>query len=138
MGLRHLVVLSIVASSLVSVVHANERAWFVSQTGITEVAIAAGGREWTPMATIGLPSHSPISPVLWRGGRYILWFAARPEGQWFARFDTRSRQVAAFPIDFVPYAMEADPNVGLVVVAPSTLLIADPEQLRILAQAPLP
>jgi hypothetical protein len=139
MALRLLVVFSIVASSLVTAAHAQERAWFLSETRITEVRVTAGGLEWTPTATINLPAHSPINPVLWRGGRYILWIAKRPDGQWFARFDTRSRQIAAFPIDFVPYAMEVDRSRGqLAVVAPSVLLLVDPEKLQILNETPLP
>jgi hypothetical protein len=134
-----MVVVSVLACVLATPAHADERAWFLARNSLTEVAVTAGGREWTPRETIVLPAHEPISPILWGGGRHILWFASRPEGYWFVRFDTHSERLAAFPIDFVPWAMAIDhPTAHLVVVASTAVYLVDVDRLSVVAQAAIP
>jgi hypothetical protein len=77
-ALQQTVVASIFACGLATSAAADQRAWFLGANGLTEVAVTAGGRAWTPGHAIALPQHEPISPTLWDGGRNILWFAERP------------------------------------------------------------
>lgn len=138
MRLRHLV-LVVFACGVAASAQADERAWFFSNDSLTEVAVTAGGRNWTPVGSIALPPHSPTSPIVWGGGRYILWFASRPEGRWFVRFDTRSRQLAAFPLSFVPWAMAVErETTWIVVLASSAVYLVDLERLRVVMEFPLP
>jgi hypothetical protein len=139
MCLRRIVVVAVVAWSLISSAQADERAWFLGGNSLTEVAVTAGGRQWTARDSTVLPPHEPVSPSLWGGGRYLLWFASRPEGYWFVRFDTRSRRLAAFPLDFVPWAMAIDRlNARLVVLASTAVYLVDVDRLRVVEQAPMP
>ena len=138
MYLRQVVVLA-VACSLATSAEAEQRAWFLAGNSLTDVVITSGGREWTPGESIVLPPHESVSPILWGGGRYILWFASRPEGNWFVRFDTRLRQLAAFPVDFVPISMAVDRQTArLVVLASSAVYLVDVDRLSAIEQVAMP
>jgi hypothetical protein len=139
MWLRQFVVASVLACSLATSAQADQRAWFLSANSLTEVAVTIGGREWTTRDHIVLPPHEPISPILWAGGRYVVWFAARPEGHWFVRFDTRLRQLSAFPIDFVPSSMAIDRSAArLVVLASAAIYLVDVDRLSVVGQTAMP
>ena len=136
---RTIVIALILLCSVAISAQANERAWFLAANGLTEVTVSSGGREWTTRDTIALPPHDPISPILWGGGRYVLWFAARPEGYWFVRFDTRLRRLEAFPLDFIPLSMAVDRlTTHLVVLASSAVYLVNVNRLSVVQQSPLP
>jgi hypothetical protein len=119
---------------------AEERAWFLAGNSLTEVAVTAGGREWTPTWSIALPQHQPFSPIVWGGGRYLVWSASRDDGHWLVRVDTRSRQLAVFPITLDgPASLAVDrATTHLIVLGPSALYRIDVARLAVIAQLAMP
>jgi hypothetical protein len=119
---------------------AQDRAWFLAGNGLTEVAVTAGGRDWTPTWSIALPPHQPTSPLVWGGGRYLVWSASRDDGHWLVRIDTRSRQLAVFPL-----ALDGDASLAvdratthLIVLGGSALYRVDVARLAVVAQLAMP
>jgi hypothetical protein len=138
-ALRPTIVAALLACSLATPATADQRAWFLGANSLSEVAVTAGGRAWTPGHAMALPQHEPISPILWAGGRHILWFAQRPEGYWFVRFDTRTRSLSAFPLDFQPWAMAIDRRADqLVVLASDAVYLVDVDRLAVVGSTALP
>jgi len=140
MRLRQILVFLIFACGVAGSAQADERAWFFSNNSLTEVAVTLGGREWTPTWAIALPPHQANSPIVWGGGRYLVWSASTGAGHWLVRLDTRSRQLAVFPVALdgpASLAIERD-TTRLVVLDPSALYVVDVEQLSVLAQIAMP
>jgi hypothetical protein len=143
--MRFLIVFAFVLGCAVpTLTEAQERAWFFG-SGLTQVSITNGGRDWRPDWKLSNPVPTTSQPIVVRGGRYIVWGAYRSifsfEQSALVRFDTRTRGFALVP-GLSPGAavtLAIDRRNGLLVVLDSAnaLHVVDVDKLRVLRTIPL-
>jgi hypothetical protein len=131
----------IILFSAVGTSAAEVRAWFLSARSLSQVAVLDNGRTWSPVMRLDLPVHFPQQPIVFDGGRYLVWGAYRPEAFVLVRYDTRTHAIALFPSlsirNNVWMAVDRV-NDRLVALDTESLYLLDVANLRVLGSVPTP